>query len=94
MPLSRKTLINVGLLILVNAMWAAQYAAYKTATQQMGPITVSAWTFLLASILLSLFLIRERRWSGKQGDPQGSTPAWRARRSAPFGHDETSSNLW
>ena len=74
MPLSRKTLINVGLLILVNAMWAAQYAAYKTATQQMGPITVSAWTFLLASILLSLFLIRERRWSGKQGDPQGSTP--------------------
>lgn len=75
MPWSRKVLVNVGLLVLVNAMWAAQYAAYKTATGQMGPITVSAWTFLLASVLLLLFLIRERRRSGRHGDPQSSTPS-------------------
>jgi drug/metabolite transporter (DMT)-like permease len=74
-PFSRKALVNVGLLVLVNAMWAAQYAAYKTATQQMGPITVSAWTFLLASLVLSLFLISERSRSGRPAHSQGSTPA-------------------
>jgi drug/metabolite transporter (DMT)-like permease len=42
-------------------MWAGQYAAYKTATEQMGPITVSAWTFLLAASVLTPFILRERR---------------------------------
>jgi drug/metabolite transporter (DMT)-like permease len=41
-------------------MWAAQYAAYKTASSQMGPVTVSAWTFLLAAIILLPFLLEER----------------------------------
>jgi drug/metabolite transporter (DMT)-like permease len=52
--------VNVGLLIIVNLMWAAQYAAYKTATQKMGPITVSAWTFLFAALVLLPFLVVER----------------------------------
>ena len=73
MPFSRRAGVNVGLLVLVNAMWAAQYAAYKTATQQMGPIAVSAWTFLLASVLLSLFLIRERSLSRKRAGFRGLT---------------------
>jgi drug/metabolite transporter (DMT)-like permease len=42
-------------------MWAAQYAAYKTATEGMGPITVSAWTFLFAALVLLPFLMRERQ---------------------------------
>jgi drug/metabolite transporter (DMT)-like permease len=55
-----KNLINFALLILVNGMWAAQYAAYKTASSQMGPITVSAWTFLFAALALLPFLAKER----------------------------------
>jgi drug/metabolite transporter (DMT)-like permease len=42
-------------------MWAAQYAAYKTVTASMGPVTASTWTFLLASLVLLPFLLRERR---------------------------------
>lgn len=60
MKISRRTAADIGLLILVNAMWAAQYAAYKVATEKMGPITVSAWCFLLASVVLFPFLIWER----------------------------------
>src|SRR5215831_5846523 len=59
-PPSSKSLTNFALLIIVNAMWAAQYAAYKTASNQMGPVTVSAWTFLLAAIILLPFLLKER----------------------------------
>lgn len=53
-------LINFILLVLVNGMWAAQYSAYKTASNQMGPVTVSAWTFLFAALILLPFLIKER----------------------------------
>jgi drug/metabolite transporter (DMT)-like permease len=57
----------------VNGMWAAQYAAYKTASRQMGPVTVSAWTFLIATLILLPCLLKEhtaaknaaggRRWT-------------------------------
>ena len=53
--------MDVGLLIVVNAMWAAQYSAYKVATEKMGPITVGAWTFLIAGMVLLPFLLWERR---------------------------------
>jgi drug/metabolite transporter (DMT)-like permease len=59
-PPNSKGLTNFALLVIVNAMWAAQYAAYKTASAQMGPVTVSAWTFLLASLILLPFLLKER----------------------------------
>ena len=58
------TLLNIALLILVNTMWAAQYSADKTASSQMGPVTVSTWTFLLAALILLPFLIRERSKRG------------------------------
>ncbi len=61
MRISRRAVADVGLLVLCNTMWAAQYAAYKTASDKMGPITVSTWTFLIAAITLLPFLIRERR---------------------------------
>lgn len=61
MRLSGRTITNVTLLVLVNAMWAAQYAAYKTATESMGPITVSLWAFLIAALVLMPFLVAERR---------------------------------
>jgi len=61
MKLTRRAAADVGLLILVNTMWAAQYAAYRVATEKMGPVTVSAWNFFLASLVLLPFLGWERR---------------------------------
>ncbi len=71
----RRKLVDVGLLVIVNTMWAAQYAAYKTATDAMGPITVSAWTFLIAALVLSPFLLRERaRSMHRDSSPVGPKP--------------------
>jgi drug/metabolite transporter (DMT)-like permease len=71
MRISRRVVVDVALLILVNTMWAAQYAAYKTATARMGPVTVSTWTFLIAALTLLPFLARERGRSSRDG---GSSP--------------------
>ena len=59
--LSRRSLVDLGLLILVNAMWGAQFTAYKLVSSDMGPVTVSAWIFLVAGIVLAPFVVRERR---------------------------------
>ena len=67
-PPNSKSLTNFALLVIVNAMWAAQYAAYKTASVQMGPVTVSAWTFFLAAIILLPFLLKERFGLAARGD--------------------------
>lgn len=64
MTLSRRGAIDFGLLLIVNAMWAAQYAAYKTASEKMGPVTLSSWAFLLAAVALIPFLAVERRNGG------------------------------
>jgi len=73
MRISRRAAVDIGILVLVNGMWAAQYAAYKVATEKMGPVTVSAWTFAMASLALLPFLLNERR-----SDPSAS-PAPRTR---------------
>lgn len=57
----RRRVIDVSLLVLVNLMWAAQYPAYRALSVQMGPVTTSAWVFLIASLALLPFLIWERR---------------------------------
>jgi len=58
--ISRRAIINFGLLVLVNAMWSTQYAGFKAATEKMGPITLTAWTFLLATLVLLPFVGREK----------------------------------
>jgi drug/metabolite transporter (DMT)-like permease len=65
MQFRRRRVADAGLLVLVNAMWAGQYPAYKTATRQAGPVALSIWTFLIASLVLTPFLIRERRASAQ-----------------------------
>ncbi|HEY7302982.1 MAG TPA: DMT family transporter [Bryobacteraceae bacterium] len=60
----QQTLINICLLVLVNLMWAAQYPAYRVLSNQMGPVTASAWVFLFAAIALIPFLLRESRANG------------------------------
>ena len=72
MRLSRRTVMDVGLLVLVNTMWAAQYAAYKIVAEKMGPVTVSVWTFLIGSLVLLPFLFWER---GQAGHSPAAAPA-------------------
>lgn len=72
-------MVDIGILVLVNGMWAAQYAAYKVATEKMGPVTVSAWTFAMASLALLPFLLNERRRSQLASDPappSSARPGW------------------
>lgn len=76
MRVTRRSVIDVGILVLVNGMWAAQYAAYKVATEKMGPVTVSAWTFAMASLALLPFLVRERRRSPSAGGEAPGRPGW------------------
>jgi drug/metabolite transporter (DMT)-like permease len=74
MRVSKKAVVDISLLVLVNTLWAAQYAAYKIVTEKMGPLTVSAWTFLMAATILYPFLVLERnnsRAKGRAGTPSG-----------------------
>lgn len=82
MKITRRSVIDVSLLILVNAMWAVQYAAYKVASRKMGPVTLSAWTFLFAGVILLPFLIWERHRVGHRkglNAPTGNAQASDAR---------------
>jgi len=72
MPMTGRRAADAGLLVLVNALWAAQYPAYKTATSQAGPVTVSLWTLLLSGFVLMPFLLQERR----AGPPRTQSFDW------------------
>src|SRR5215472_5105258 len=60
MRISRRSIVDLSLLVLVNALWAVQYPAYRVVSRRMGPLTASAWIFLLATLVLLPFLFRER----------------------------------
>lgn len=49
--------VNIGTLVLVNLLWAAQYPAYKTASDHMEPAALNFWTLLFATFLLLPFLL-------------------------------------
>jgi len=69
---SKRSLTDISLLILVNAIWGAQFTAYKLVSNDIGPVTVSAWIFLIASLILIPFVLRDRRRNsgGQRNDPQ------------------------
>jgi len=54
---------NWGLACFVNFLWAAQYPAYKVASDAMGIGALNVWTFIIAVLVLLPVLIRERRYS-------------------------------
>lgn len=58
---ARHHLRNWSLAILVNLLWAAQYPAYKVASDAMDVGALNFWTFLVAVVALTPFLIAERR---------------------------------
>ena len=53
--------VHLSLLVLVNLFWAAQYPAYKVASEHMGIATLNLWTFVFATLCLLPFLVRERK---------------------------------
>jgi len=53
--------LNLILLCAVNFMWAAQYPAYKVASDHMDVTNLSFWTFVFATALLLPVLLWERR---------------------------------
>jgi drug/metabolite transporter (DMT)-like permease len=53
--------VHLSLLVLVNLFWAAQYPAYKVASEHMGTATLNLWTFVFAILCLLPFLARERK---------------------------------
>jgi drug/metabolite transporter (DMT)-like permease len=53
--------INFAVLILVNLLWAAQYPAYKIASDGMGSASLNFWTLLLAGFLLAPLWLREKQ---------------------------------
>jgi drug/metabolite transporter (DMT)-like permease len=79
MRISSHAAADTGLLVLVNAMWAAQYPAYKAATAQIGPVILSIWTFLISSLVLAPFLLWERHAHAKPHSSDSLTigAAWR-----------------
>ena len=49
------------LLVFINFLWAATFAATKIAVSNTGPVTVTFWVFLLASVTVSPFCLYEKR---------------------------------
>jgi drug/metabolite transporter (DMT)-like permease len=50
-----------GLLSLVNLFWAAQYPAYRLVSESVSVATLNFWTFVIATLVLLPFLVRELR---------------------------------
>ncbi|MBV9939730.1 MAG: DMT family transporter [Acidobacteriaceae bacterium] len=61
--------LNLGTLCLVNLMWAAQYPAYKVASDHLDAASLNFWTLLIGALLLLPFFLRERA----KAKPQAST---------------------
>lgn len=53
--------LNLLFLVLANLMWAAQYPAYKVASDHVGVATLNFWTLLLSLLIISPFLILQKR---------------------------------
>lgn len=58
--------LNLFLLSLVNFLWAAQYPAYKIASDHMDVVNLNFWTFVCSIALLAPLLLREQRRQSEQ----------------------------
>jgi len=58
--ISKRSITDISLLVLVNGIWGAQFTAYKLVSNEIRPVTVSAWIFLIAAVVLIPFVVHER----------------------------------
>ena len=49
------------LLVFINFLWAATFTATKIAVSHAGPVTITFWVFLFASVVLYPFYFYEKR---------------------------------
>ena len=56
--------VHLALLGLVNLLWAAQYPAYKVASDHLGVATLNLWTFFFATLCLLPFLAQRTKVAG------------------------------
>ncbi len=61
MSVGLRNISYFGLLIFINFLWAATYTATKVAVSHAGPVTVTFWVFLFASVVLYPFYRYEKR---------------------------------
>ncbi len=61
MSVGYRNISYFGLLIFINFLWAATYTATKVAVSHAGPVTVTFWVFLFASVVLYPFYRYEKR---------------------------------
>lgn len=74
-------LLDLGLLVLCNLMFGAQYPATKTSVSSMGPVLLSFLTFILGSLCLAPFVVFETRAHPGQPSPLS---LFRGRNVFPF----------
>jgi drug/metabolite transporter (DMT)-like permease len=77
----RARLLDLGLLVLCNLMFGAQYPATKTSVSSMGPVLLSVLTFILGSLCLVPFAILESRY---HPDQPGALTLFKGRNLFPF----------
>ncbi len=65
---------NFLILILVNIMWAIQFAAAKIATDNMGPITVTVVPMLISVLTMAPFLALRKSAPRPDAPDRGSLP--------------------
>jgi len=68
--------LNLGILCLVNLMWAAQYPAYKIASDHLDVAALNFWTLLIGALLLLPFFLRERAKVSRQASRQPGRALW------------------
>jgi drug/metabolite transporter (DMT)-like permease len=74
-------LLDLGLLVLCNLMFGAQYPATKTSVSSMGPVLLSFLTFILGSVCLAPFVFFETR---AHPDQPKALSLFRGRNLFPF----------
>ena len=72
--MKRSGWLNLSTLVLVNFLWAAQYPAYKIASDHMDVAGLNFWMLVMAALLLVPLRIREVRRKPRVRAPEG----WRA----------------
>jgi drug/metabolite transporter (DMT)-like permease len=60
-PHFRQSIVNVALLVVVNACWGMQFTAYKLVEPGIGPFTTSFLIYLIATPTLLPFYLNQRR---------------------------------
>ncbi|MFN7992460.1 MAG: DMT family transporter [Bryobacteraceae bacterium] len=71
-----KRYLNLAILVLVNFLWAAQYPAYKIASDHMSPATLNFWTLFCSALLLMPFLLLSARRSKEPRPRIDARAAW------------------